>query len=297
MADPAPIRRVLVTGASGNLGRKLIAHLAETRWCEGVVGVDRAAGAAPHSERVALVVADLLDPDDRLWRDALGTVEAVVHLASANPSPDSSWAEACDSLDMTAHLVGAAVQAGVRRFVFASSNHVMGQYKDPPLAGQIGPGELRTDLPPGPGTRWFDGERVIQGTAYAVSKLMGERLCVSQARISGGAFTTVSLRIGWCQPGENRPDTISATGVQGDASSAPGAESERDLRWFRNMWLSNRDYTALVERAILAPADVWPEPGIVVNGMSANAGMGWDVETTRTLIGYESRDDVWRHLS
>ena len=298
MADPLPIRRVLVTGASGNLGRKLIAHLAETEWCEGIVGVDRTPGAAPHTERVSLVVGDLLDPDDRLWRDALGTVQAVVHLASANPAPDSSWTEACQSIDMTAYLLAAAAQAGVRRLVFASSNHVMGQYKDPPLADEIGPGGLRTDLPPGPGTRWFNGERMMQGTAYAVSKLMGERLCVSAARMSAGAFTTVSLRIGWCQPGDNRPETITASGVADAplrADSHP--EGDRNLRWFRSMWLSNRDYVALVERAILAPAEGWPAPGIVVNGMSANAGMGWDIETTRRLIGYEAQDNIGQHLS
>jgi hypothetical protein len=51
----------------------------------------------------------------------------------------------------------------------------MGQYKDPPLSDRIAPGGLTTALPPGPGTRWFNGRIVVQGTAYAPSKLMGER--------------------------------------------------------------------------------------------------------------------------
>jgi hypothetical protein len=78
----------------------------------------------------------------------------------------------------------------------------------------------------------------------------------------------------------------------------PRRESDdRDLRWFRNMWLSNRDFVALFERAVLADAAAWPRPGIVVNGMSANAGMPWDIETTGALLGYHPLDDVWAELS
>jgi hypothetical protein len=52
-----------------------------------------------------------------------------------------------------------------------------------------------------------------------------------------------------------------------------------------------------MERALLADAQAWPEPGIVVNGMSANRDMPWDIETTRRLIGYEPRDDIWDHVA
>ena len=40
----ADIGTVLITGAQGNLGRKLIAHLVAGSWCERVIGVDRAIG-------------------------------------------------------------------------------------------------------------------------------------------------------------------------------------------------------------------------------------------------------------
>jgi nucleoside-diphosphate-sugar epimerase len=291
-----PPHRVLVTGAQGNLGRKLIASLAASDWCESIIGVDRRIDpSVPSSDRITFVEADLLDPHDSRWRDAVKRADAVVHLAATNPAPDSSWGEANGSFDMTAHVVEAAAAAGVRRLVFASSNHVMGQYKDPPLADRLRPGGLTTSLMPGPGTRWFDGRDIVQGTAYAVSKLMGERLCLTKAALSGGAITTVSVRIGWCQQGENHPATISASGISGSSPPVhPGAE--RDLRWFRNMWLSNRDLAALLERALLADASAWASPGIVVNGMSANAGMPWDVEQTRRLIGYEPRDNVWNHI-
>jgi nucleoside-diphosphate-sugar epimerase len=192
--------------------------------------------------------------------------------------------------------LAAISQAGLHRVVFASSNHVMGQYKDPPLAETVTPGALTTSLPPGPGTRWFNGREMVQGFAYAASKLMGERACLAEAHRSKGALTSVCVRIGWCQPGENRPETINTSGLPGEEVST-GAETERDLRWFRNMWLSNRDFTAVMERALLADAASWPQPGIIVNGMSANRAMPWDIESTHRLIGYKPQDDIWNHVS
>jgi nucleoside-diphosphate-sugar epimerase len=290
------MRKVLITGAGGNLGRKLTEYLLRADWCEQVIAVDRTADAASSDPRVRWVEANLSDPRDARWRDALGEAEGVVHLAAQNPNPDAPWDDAAASFDMTLHLVQSAVAAGVRRLVFASSNHVMGRYKDAPLAAGLRPGGLHPTLTPGPGTRWFNGREIVDGVAYATSKLMGERSCIATAALSGGAFTTVSVRIGWCQPGDNDPVTINSTGVAG-AESAVGPDSERDLRWFRNMWLSNPDYGAVMERSLLADAAGWPAPGIVVNGMSANAGMAWDLETGRTLIGYAPQDDVWSRLS
>jgi nucleoside-diphosphate-sugar epimerase len=293
------MRSVLITGAGGNLGRKLTAHLLETPWCEEVVALDRAqapAGSERADPRVRRIEADLKDPNDARWRDALSGVDAVVHLAAQNPDPDAPWSDAAASYDMTLHVVGAAAASGVRRLVFASSNHVMGRYKDPPLADGLAPGTLGPASPPAPGTRWFNGREMVEGVAYGSSKLMGERLCIATAALSGGALTTVSVRIGWCQPGDNDPRTINSSGVAG-AEAAEDPDAERNLRWFRNMWLSNLDYGAVMERALVADPAGWPAPGIVVNGMSANAGMAWDLDTGRRLIGYAPQDDVWRRLA
>jgi nucleoside-diphosphate-sugar epimerase len=299
MKAAAPIRSVLVTGAGGNLGQKLIACLLAGEWCDRIVALDHAADEPPatmRSERLRWVQANLADPSDHRWRDAFAAVDAAVHFAAQNPYPDAPWSDASASFDMTLNMLGAAAGASVRRVVFASSNHVMGRYKDPPLADGLVPGGLTTSLPPGPGTRWFNGRETVQGFAYAASKLMGERACIGEANRSGGKMAAVCVRIGWCQPGENRPETINTSGLPG-AEVDQSSDTERDLRWFRNMWLSNRDFAAVMERALLADATRWPQPGIVVNGMSANRGMAWDIESTRALIGYEPQDDVWRHMA
>jgi nucleoside-diphosphate-sugar epimerase len=291
-------RTILVTGAAGNLGRKLIAHLLGRPWCKRVVGIDRTEPQNRPEEwdnRLDFWVADLTDPKDGGWGSSFRGVDAAVHFAAQNPDPDAPWDDACASFDMTLHVVHAVRQYGVGRLVFASSNHTMGRYKDPPLADELRPGALTTNLVPAPGTRWHNGREMVDGIAYGTSKLMGERACLAGAKLADGALTSISVRIGWCQLGENRPQTINSTGVLGEPP-APASGAERDLRWFRGMWLSNRDFAQLMERCLLADSSDWPAPGILVNGMSANRGMVWDIETTSQLLGYCPQDDIWRHV-
>ena len=159
----SPSRSVAVTGGLGNLGWKLLLHLAGASPSALLIGLDvqppspdqletlqataarNRTGAAP---AVSLLECDLTDPRDSRWRDALERVQAVVHFAARNPYPDASWDEAAVSIDMTLHLALAAADSpSVERFVFATSNHVMGRYKDDPLAATIDLDTLRPDLP------------------------------------------------------------------------------------------------------------------------------------------------------
>ena len=283
---------VLVTGAGGNLGRKLLEHFVAADWCRSVVGVSLTFGpdAIPSHDKLRLVWADLSDSGDARWRAAFEGVDAVVHLAAQHPYPDASWPDSAASVDITLNVIEGARAVGARRVVFASSNYVMGGYKEAGLKA----GELTPDLPPRPGTRFGGAGDDQNGAPYATAKLMGERICAAGARASAGALSTVALRIGWCRPGDNRPEEITLEALPGaKLEAAPDADSLRDLRWLRDMWLSNRDLVQLIERAIRADASRWPAPAIVVNGNSANAGMPWSLEGARQWLGYAPRDNLY----
>jgi nucleoside-diphosphate-sugar epimerase len=104
-------------------------------------------------------------------------------------------------------------------------------------------------------------------------KLFGERLGKSYAEANNAVC--IALRLGWVNRlGANEPEDL--------PEGAPA--------WFKNMWLSTRDMCQLIECAITAPE----EPGrfLVVNGMSNNAGMVWNIEDTRTALGYEPTDGL-----
>lgn len=250
-------KRVMITGAAGNLGSKLRAHLAdryELRLLDRHDGGDS-----------AIATADLSEWDDA-WVRHFDGVDAVVHLA-ANPNPNPPWHELLESnMDTVVNTFLAAAQYGVPRVVYASSNHAMGQYKDLPE-----PPRLTTDVPPRPGTRWErNGER-RNTTPYGAMKLMGERIgkCFADAH----NMSVIAVRIGWVRRGENRAADIS-----------PELND-----WLRLMWLSNRDFCQLMERCINADMET---NFAVINGMSNNTGMRWDLAYARQLVGYEPQDDV-----
>jgi uronate dehydrogenase len=253
---------VLITGAAGNLGAKLRQHLAG-RFDLRLLDLN------PRGDP-AIVKADLSQWDGR-WVEHFRGVRVVVHLA-ADPTAQQTWDNLIGpNLDALINVFEASAAAGVQRLIYASSNHVMGGYKDDPEPGCITP-----DLPPRPGTTYeVDGER-RDSTAYAAAKLFGERLgkCYADAQ----RLAVLAVRLGWVHPGSNRPQDI------------PAARGP----WFRLMWLSNRDFCHLMERCIVADL---PRSFAILNGMSANTGMRWDLEATRRLVGYEPRDDVTRTLS
>lgn len=244
---------VLITGAVGNLGAKLAAGLRDRAR---LVLLDRAKSEGVHQ-------ADLCDWGE--WTKHFAGVETVVHLAG-DPVAYHDWPDLVGpNIDGALNVYEAAAVHKVKRVVFASSNHVMGGYQEGP------PTPITEALPPKPGLRYFaDGAERFSGP-YAATKLLGER--VGRRFAANHGLEVIAVRIGWVWRGVNEPDQL------------PAERGE----WFRNMWLSDRDFLHLMECCIAAPLS---EPFLIVNGMSANTGMRWDLTISRTVLGYSPRDDV-----
>jgi nucleoside-diphosphate-sugar epimerase len=253
------MKTVLITGAAGNIGNKLRQHF-QGRYNLRLLDID------PRDDK-EIHQADLSVWSES-WSDHFQGVDTVVHMA-ADPTADQIWDKVVGpNIDAVVNTLTAAVKGGVKRFIFASSNHAMGGYMDIPE-----PKIITADTPPLPGTHWVVNGKSRDSTAYGSAKLMGERMgkCFSDAY----GISYIAVRIGWVQRDENSLDAI---------------PRDRDA-WFRLMWLSNPDLCQLMERCIDA------DPAIkfaVINGMSNNTGMRWDIEQARKLIGYEPIDDATR---
>src|SRR5579884_3412043 len=188
MSNDRTIRTVLITGASGNLGAKVRRHL-QGRYELRLLDSDPRGDAAIRKADLSVWSAE--------WVEQFQGVDAVVHLA-ADPTAQQTWPNLVGpNVDAAIHVYQAAARAGVRRFVFASSNHVMGGYKDEPV-----PARLTTDLPPRPGTRYVVDGDTRDSTPYASAKLFGERL--GKCYADSHALSVVAVRIGWVRPGDNR---------------------------------------------------------------------------------------------
>ena len=294
---------VAITGSLGNLGTKLACHLAASGFPK-LVGLDvredagfvaqvqqAAVDAGLGNPDVKVCPCDLTDPVNARWRSVVDEVGGVVHFAARNPYPEATWGEASASLDMTVNTaLAASTSSSCARYVIATSNHVMGRYRTAGLQA----GGLSPECEEGVGTVWSTGEMDLDSTPYASAKFAGERVCHGLAAQDSGT-DYVCVRIGWCQPGENEPETLSAAGTPTQAESEESGDSEVAAtdRWFKEMWLSNRDMVHLFERALVASSNGWSGGFALVHGMSNNRGMVWDISSARALLGYEPVDDVY----
>lgn len=118
---------VLVTGATGFVGRALCLRLLESglRVRAAIRNADRAHGLAP---AVELCVVGEIGAQTQ-WQDALREVAIVVHLASGAGAPGASPWEGFREVNVagTRSLAVAAAAAGVSRLVFMSTIKVNGE--------------------------------------------------------------------------------------------------------------------------------------------------------------------------
>jgi uronate dehydrogenase len=185
-ASPLTFPRLLLTGAAGGLGRELRARL--KRYCK-TLRLSDIADLGMAGEGEECVQLDLADAGGVL--QLLQGVDAVVHLGGV--STEQPWAPI-----LAANIVGvynlyeAARKHGVKRVLFASSNHVMGFYR---------PDVVVADSPPRP-----DG-------LYGLSKAFGED--VARLYWDRYGIETVVVRIGSSFP-EPRDRRMLATWLSYD---------------------------------------------------------------------------------
>ena len=163
-----PFHRLLLTGAAGGLGRVLRPRLKP--WCTLLRLSDIAdLGSAASGEELQPVALEKADQVHAL----LAGVDAVVHLGGVSvEGPFEPILRA--NIVGVHHLYEAARRHGVRRIVFASSNHVTGFYRQDEV--------VDPSMPMRP-----DGH-------YGLSKAFGENL--AQFYFDRYGLETVSLRIG-----------------------------------------------------------------------------------------------------
>lgn len=170
-------RTVLVTGAGGFLGARLVAALAE-RGDLAVLGTYRTE-PGPAAGRVELIHCDLAEPGaaERLFSGR--RIDAVVHAAAAlSASNDAAFIRRAARDNIVAHgeLIAATLAAGCSRFVFCSTISVY------------------EGTPPRDAGGWHEEDPVRPDNVYGWSKLAGEELLRLAAAEASG-LRGVSLRL------------------------------------------------------------------------------------------------------
>jgi len=210
---------VVITGAAGKIGRLLrrrLAHPGRTLRLIDIVPVE----PAEPGEDVEIITSTLADPSsvDGMFTGA----DAVIHLGGQSRESDID-----DVLENNAYatycVFDAVRQAGVRRVIYASSNHAAGFYD-------------RTDAPP---EGWPADVEGRPDTLYGWSKVAGEAMASLYADRYG--LDVICPRIGMSMP---QPSDVRSLGLwlsPDDATRLFEACLAVEAPGFRRIWGISRN--------------------------------------------------------
>lgn len=237
---------VLLTGAGGAVGGAILDGIGEKYdW--------RLLYHNPPVEEPAhpYIVGDVIDPE--LMAEACEGVDSVIHLAG-DPRRDASWDSVLENnIHGTKVTYQAAIDAGVKRVIYASSNHAVGHFETE-RAPQI---YRRND------SFRLDGSELPRpGNFYGVSKVAGETL---------GRFYHDEYGIEVCN-----------IRIGNLTKDHPPVDYERG----QAMWLSYHDCAHLHDCALSATYEYE-----IVYGISDNDRKFYSLERARDVLGYNPQDN------
>lgn len=251
-------RKVLITGGAGLIGGILIDRLGD-RYELSSLDLREADGVESH-------VASLDDLE--AMQPAFAGVDTVVHLA-ADRSAYAEWDSVLsNNLVGTYNVFEASRREGVKRVIFASSNHATGgNYLDEPWS-LVGSGQFEK-LEAGAYPLVDEDVMIRPDGFYGISKAFGE--AIGSYYNDYHELSSIHLRIGW---------VISTD----DPSFSPFALS---------LWLSHADVAQIVRLCVDAPETL--RYGIYY-ATSDNKWKIFDISRAKAELGFVPEDGSGDHF-
>ena len=245
-------RKVLITGGAGLIGNILINRLGSD--------YELSSLDLKPADGVPSTVASLDDYDG--MRQAFEGIDTVVHLA-ADRAAYATWESVLpNNLVGTYNVFQASRDAGVKRVIFASSNHATGGFYLVPPWKHIADGDFH-QLAAGEYALVDESAPIRPDGFYGVSKAFGEAIGSYYNDYHG--LASIHLRIGW---------VISTD----EPTFSPFALS---------LWLSHRDTAQVVSKSIEAPEEL--RYGVYY-ATSDNMWKIFDISRAKAELGYSPED-------
>ncbi len=253
--------KVLITGSSGNIGSKLVNLLGNEFELSGLDRTPPRKGS-----ELPATISDAHEVED--LRPALAGKDAVVHLAG-NPAVETPWPLVLrNNITLTRNVYEACRLEGVRRVVFASSNHAVGLFEDDEPYVRIRAGDY-SGLDPDTFHRVDHLVPIRPDSDYGASKAFGEAMGRSYSERFG--LEVACLRIGSFTE-ENDPTA--------------------NIR-MRATWCSHRDLAQLVRLCLTSPSLKFD----IFYGISGNTWRFWDTSHASQALSYNPQDNAEEHYA
>lgn len=262
---------ILLTGAFGRVGTAIIDHLADRDEYE-FTYLNRSG-----REEYETYVADVSNYDE--IRPAFDNQDVVIHLAGY-PETDGTWEQILENnIIGMQNTLKAANDAGVPKFIFGSTNHVVGMYEVEFAPELYDPDfELMVDQ---------DSPR-RPDSYYGTSKSFDEDLGRYYVENYEYPEQFYSLRICSVRHEEyDHPYGDAEHGVDDGDWERGSQEYEQKVARMKAMWQSRRDLAHQVDRC-LQDDDVEFD---VFYGVSDNDRRWFSIEYGRDVIGYDPQDN------
>lgn len=238
--------KLIIAGSEGTIGKILTEKLPDNY---DVYGIDKDASQSDRKFRVDITDFEALQ---KVF-EQLEPVSFLIHLA-ADPRVDAPWESVLqNNIIGTRNVYECARNAGVKRVVFASSNHVTGAYEGFPPTLHTKP-HPKLISPSDP---------IRPDSYYGTSKSVGETIARQFYELYG--IHSICLRIG--------------TVTREDDPTV----DER----MKKTWLSHRDLVHLIRQS-LTSSTVFG----VYYGVSNNDGKFWSIANARKELGYNPQDNA-----
>tara|TARA_B110000263_G_scaffold3607_1_gene3026 strand:+ start:630 stop:1391 length:762 start_codon:yes stop_codon:yes gene_type:complete len=248
------MKKILITGGSGLIGTVLNNHL---------------------KENYDVSNLDIKKPSDSSQKTFIGNINKIEDLQIASKNKDtiihlgavisvnSNWKEVLDNnIESTRNVYESAKINGVKKVIFASSNHAVGLFENDSPYKEIVSGKYN-NIDPDTIKRIDENVPIRPDSYYGVSKSFGES--IGRYYFETYNIQSINLRIGTVQ----KIDTPKSS-----------------IRHY-STWLSHRDISQLVEKSIIH------EVGFeIFYGVSNNKWRIWDISNAYKKISYMPIDNA-----
>jgi len=271
---------VLITGAHGTVGSAIKDHLGDRSEYDFTYFDLR---ESPNDSEET-VIADIREYNS--IRPAFENQDAVIHLARVPGLSAWSHEISCsetlqEDLGAICNVMEATLDAGVEKFVYASSNHAVGMYEvlnEPDIYYPDFDLKLDHTTEPRP------------DSLYGLTKIYGEgigRLAADAAGLKFAAIRICSIR----EPEYDHPYGDAEKGVKKGEWERGSQEYDQKVARHKAMWQSRRDFAQMVDLC-LQNDDFEYE---IFSGVSGNDRRWFSIERAREVLGYDPQDngDEW----